>query len=556
MNQHCWTARWTSGAHAGAFRLTGQFEGRALRLDGNLLEWTGPQPAFITGDAYFHSRLLLRFFDAAAGTHHPFEIDTHPVQLALGVRHERYLMVDEDTWYPPRNGFSTRIQLPPGAYQIGLEFKLFDASRLRPLLVEMLHDFRHADPFAEVRIMEYHHQVFQWHAARESRQIAAALEGVPLIVPGTFARAAVPEMARGEKKPQARPPPRSVKAGQNRLYPHRALSPWLKGDATGLDAALWLLEGRRSSWKRLEAQHETFNSRVWKSPWGRWCFGNQGDSLDLASRTLEDFWSAKLLGRWRYLRPHYRIWSTWPYTAAEKRVLWPRETPQLLAPRPWYENRAGGPIELSTTHRLAAAAVASWVCGRRFNDAALERKASGTILGWLLPRQEPDGFWHYTPDRWPGQEGFHCEVVSHLAALLEFDEWRRCRPLLEAFSKAIDFQESRLARGDGSYLGIPWHAEESLPGRPDHPGYQVAFTLYAIEAMAAAWRLLGREASDPLSRSLGWLYRNFRAATLAGGPPLKRIWSPALRSLLLMPLRGFIFQAGPRNGVRVEFEIR
>ena len=133
-------------------------------------------------------------------------------------------------------------------------------------------------------------------------------------------------------------------------------------------------------------------------------------------------------------------------------MYWPYEVPRRLARRPWFENRPCGDVELSTTHRLAAAAVASWVCGERWEDEPLKRRGREAIKGWVLPRQELDGFWPYTADRWPGQEGFHCEVVSHLAHLLDFAEWRRSRKLVAAFRRALEFQAEGLSLGDGSYL--------------------------------------------------------------------------------------------------------
>jgi hypothetical protein len=476
-------------------------------------------------------------------------IATHPIQLALGVRHGRYVMVEEDAWHPPKRGFSAALALSPGTYDVELAFTLFDASHLRALLLEMIHGFRAADPFGEVRIMEYQHQTLKWHAARESREVVCALKG-PLIVPSHSRTKAESARVR-RKESSAKQPARPVRAPRMKLSPHRILSPWLKEDHPCLDGALWLLTGRRRHFNNLESRHEAIRSSLWKSAHGSWCSGNQGDSLKLASRTLIDYWSARLLRRWKYVKPHHRIWSTWPYRPATSQILWPREKPQRLATRPWSENRSWGDIELSTTHRLTAAAVASWLCGHQSDDLALKRKARQTILGWVLPRQEDSGFWHYTPDRWPGQEGFHCEVVSHLGMLLEFDEWRRCRPLVTAFSKALEFQESNLAQSDGSYLGFPWHSDETLPDDPYHLGYRVAFTLYATEAMAAASRFLGQDWSLQISDSVGWLYENFGTAVESGGPPLKRILSPALRSLLLMPLQGFAFRPASGGAVRV-----
>ncbi|MDP6117160.1 MAG: hypothetical protein QGG53_35300 [Planctomycetota bacterium] len=262
-----WLADWSSGEHQGSFRFDCRSGEDGLLLEGNLLEWSGPQPAFITGDEYFQSRLDIRFVNQESGVTHEKGLATHPIQLALGVRYGGYLMVDEDIWVPPQRGFSAGLTLSPGTYDVELAFTLFDASHLRPLLTEMLHGFRGADPFGEVRIMEY--------------------------------------------------------------------------------------------------------------------------------------------------------------------------------------------------------------------------------------------------------------------------------------------QESNLEQGDGSYLGFPWHSEETLPDDPYHLGYRVAFTLYAIEAMAAASRFLGQDWSRQISDSVGWLYENFGTAVESGGPPLKRILSPALRSLLLMPLQGFVFRPASGGAVRV-----
>jgi len=413
----------------------------------------------------------------------------------------------------------------------------------------MLTDFRGADPFAEVRIMEYHHQIFLWHAERETKDISVPLKGRLLSV--LRGRSSVAVGASPSARPHSPirfPTRKPLSLVRSKLLPHRFLGPFLSEGHPCVDAALWMLSGKRAAFRRLELRHESFQAKVRKTPWGCWALGDQGDSLKLASDTLIDYGSACLLGRWKYLRPHYRVWSTWPYRPAERRVHWPYEKPRPLARRPWFENRPCGDVELSTTHRLTAAAVASWICGERWGDESLKRRAREGILGWVLPRQELDGFWPYTADRWPGQEGFHCDVVSHFALLLESEEWRRSRKLIAAFRRALEFQNERLSLGDGSYLGIPWHSEEVLTGHRDHLGYRTAFTLYAVEAMAAAVRWLGLHLTADISRSVQWLYENFGDAVETGGRPMKRIFASPLRSLLLMPVRGFEFGGrGPKT---------
>ena len=549
-----WSAPWSSGAHQGKFEFRGQLSGRVLQVRCNLVQWSGPQPAFLTGEDYFHSRITLRFVNLRDGREIRERIDTHPIQFALGVRHGRYLMTSEDLWYPPRDGFSAQVELPPGDYQLSIDLGLFDASHLRPLLLEMLTDFRGADPFAEVRIMEYHHQTLLWHAARETKDVSVPLRGRLLRVPrGKSSVAVGAPSPRRRHSPIKLPARRALSLGRSKLLPHLFLGPHLSRGHPCLDAALWVLSGKREAFKRVELRHESFQAKVRKTPWGCWASGDQGDSLRLASETLIDCGSASLLKRWKYLRPHYRIWSTWPYRPAEQRVYWPYEVPRRLARRPWFENRPCGDVELSTTHRLAAAAVASWVCGERWEDEPLKRRGREAIKGWVLPRQELDGFWPYTADRWPGQEGFHCEVVSHLAHLLDFAEWRRSRKLVAAFRRALEFQAERLSLGDGSYLGIPWHSEEVLPGDRDHLGYRAAFTLYAVEAMAAAVRWLGLDLTADISRSVQWLYENFGSAVETGGRPVKRIFAAPLRSLLLMPIQGFEFRGSMAGTASVTY---
>lgn len=548
-----WHVRWEHGDHRGVFSFAGRASGTTLGLCGNLTDWAGSQPAFLCGGGdYTDTVFIARAEEVDTGEGYELAIEQLPFQFALGVRHRRYLMRMEDKWYPPRRWLSAELSLRPGTYRLSLRFTLFDASHLWGLLEEIMRDFRHPDPFAEVRIMEYHHQILKWHGARERAEITTTFDGPLLEVPAcpgspTGSRATPPtsrERSREFPAPVCRPI-------RSRLAPHCVLKDVLCADEPSIQAVLHVLTGRRRPLDAAMGRHAATRRKLWKTPWRVWAFGDQGDSLALGYETLTDYWSARLLGRRELLEPHYRVWRSWPYRETTTEIHWPRERPTVLRPRPWLENRPCGDVDLSTTHKLAAACVASWVCGHVFGNGALQRRARIALREWVLPRQELDGFWPYTADRWPGQEGFHCNVLSCLSVLLDFDEWRRDEAFVHSFTRGFEFVRTRLARGDGSYYGAPWRSPRVNEDHPDHLAYVTAFTLHAVEAMAAGVRSLELSDLDELGAAVRWLYRNLPDVVSREDPVRSRLFAAPLRSLLLMPLRGFQFRGDSDELVEV-----
>ncbi|MBI2191904.1 MAG: hypothetical protein HYU36_07965 [Planctomycetes bacterium] len=572
-----WRAAWDSeDRHHLEFELRG-----AARKSGEVVmcfrlkDFRGPQPCYVCSpEGILGARLALTLEERIS--HRCLEVLLgEGMNWHLGIKHHGFLMSEDDVWI--RRRFRARhFAVPPGAYRLGLRFWFYEAGSRRDLLDAMRFGVQRYCPDSEGGASGYIlYQIWDSQARKQEVRVplegpdlqvarklrsnrlkewrpdwkAALLAGKRLVSPpaGLLWHAAeldelpVDLEAIRRRQPPVRPPLRVSSS----WLPHQVLAGSLKPGDPDLDAILYRLTGKRIFFHSFEL-HQRLRAREITQPDFEEC-------LLVGREALSVHYACKLLGRRQYLRPHYELWRQWEYRPPRFVERWPMARPELHDLRLWFENRRTGDVDISTTNFHTAGAAACWLCGHAFGDEKLMDIGRRDLMENVIRRQEADGFWPYATDRWAGEEGYHLHAMSELLPLLDFEALRKLPEFMRAIERGLDYNLAHFTLGDGSYLGTPWHAPYPERGNPARRGYQLAFTLYMIDGLAAAIRWLGRDLEEELGRSIRWVYRRFSKIMSRPSQGTRHIPGFVLRPLLLLPLVGFRFEGRSLSGLRVRY---
>jgi len=578
-NLERWTAIWDSPTgHRLEFELRGTARGSGeVAVHYRLKEFSGPQPCYVCSpEGILGACLILTLEDAQDPTRRSEVLLGEGMNWYLGIKHHGFLMSVEDEWFRRRFG-SCHFCHEPGEFRLGLRFWFYEAGSVREVLDGMRFGIQRFCPDSEGGANGY--ILYQmWDAERRRQMVEVPLGGPALRVPRRPDPKRLIEwrpdwkatLLEGRDHPsrpagsvwhagelydrpvdlhsirKRRPPKRRLSFQDSALLPHRVLARYLKPGDPDIDAVLYALTGNQLYSQCVELQHEQRGREIAEP--------DHEDCLLVGREALSAHYAATLLGRRKYLRPHYELWRRWEYRPPRHETRWPFARAQFQDLRLWFENLHTGDIDISTTNFHTAGATACWLCGHAFGDEELMDIGRRDLMANVIARQERDGFWAYATDRWAGEEGYHLHAMSEMLPLLNFSEFRQNKTFVRAIEKGLDYNLEHFSLGDGSYLGTPWHAPFPEKGNPNRRGYELVFTLYMIDDLAAGIRWLGRDLTDELTRSVQWIYRHFGRTLRKPSKAVRHIHGFVLRPLLLLPLMGFRFQGKNRADARIEYD--
>ena len=573
-----WTGRWRSETgHSLRFEIVG-----TVRPSGEVIchfrlkDFAGSQPCYVCSpEGMLKARPYLVLRPTRGGR--PTRVLLgEGMPWHLGIKHHGFLMNAEDVWFR-RRFHSRHFATDPGDYRLSLKFWFYEAGSIRELLDDTRFGIQRYCPGSEGGASGYI-LYQQWDHARRAQAVEVELDGPTLRIPKRLGprrlrRKVIDWHAKLDKrgpprrtdticwhpdelyepmidldKLSSRAPPRKLlsKVQDSPLLAHRALAKYFRPGDPDTDAILYAFTDDESYFRHLELHYE-LRRQSFSDP-------DYEDCLLVGREAISAHYAAALLRDRKYLRPHHRLWSSWEYRPPRWEQHWPDGEPAFQDVRLWFENRHTSDVDISTTNFHTAGAVACWLCGHWFRDSALKELGRRDLMANAIARQEPDGFWTYATDRWAGEEGYHLHAMSEMLPLLDFAGWRSDEEFVGAIQRGLDYNLAHFALGDGSYLGTPWHAPYPEKGNPSRPGYQLAFTLYMIDDLAAAIRWFGRDLCGDLTKSVRWIYRNFPRIVKAPSRGTRHVHGFVIRPLLLLPLMGFHITGDRPESVSVSYQ--
>jgi len=542
-----------------------------------LKEFSGPQPCYVCSpEGILGARLVLTLENIRDPAQRSEVILGEGMNWYLGIKHHGFLVSTEDEWFR-RRFRSCHFSHEPGEYRLGLRFWFYEAGSVRGVLDGMRFGIQRFCPDSEGGANGY--ILYQMRdAERRTQMVDVLLRGPTLRVPRRLDPKSLTEwrpdwkatLLEGRGRPsqppgsvwhpdelyerpvdvpsirRRRPPRRRPTFQDSALLPHHVLARYLRPGDPDIDAVLYALTGDPTCFQCVELRHERRGREIAEPDYE--------DCLLVGREALSAHYAATLLGRRKYLRPHYELWRRWEFRPPCREKRWPLVRPLFRDLRLWFENLHTGDVDISTTNFHTAGATACWLCGHTFGDEDLMDIGRRDLMANVIARQERDGFWTYATDRWAGEEGYHLHAMSEMLPLLNFREFREDGAFVRAIEKGIDYNLEHFSLGDGSYLGTPWHAPYPEKGNPNRRGYELAFTLYMIDDLVTGIRWLDRDFTDELTRSVRWLYRQFNRILRKPSKAIRHIHGFVLRPLLLLPLMGFRFERKGRRDVRIEYD--
>lgn len=235
------------------------------------------------------------------------------------------------------------------------------------------------------------------------------------------------------------------------------------------------------------------------------------------------------------------IWRRWPYD----------EERHNLATEPSIE---GGDTTPNDTYNMKmVGATAMWLLGKYLDDKALMSRARDSVLNFVLPGLQPEGYWYYRPGSPEGEivngimsnnhyDGFVKYLVSRL---LMHEEWRNEPGVLDALRRGMDFTLNKLTEDDGRVLTYELH-----PGAKYGPRETLARNLghgcMFAEPLAVLAQYVDKSYLQPLQRSLQYVYDQ------RDNPVLEGYWDNAwfysvYTGLFSLSALGYSFEGTPQQ---------